>query len=677
MANDMNEVFELTMADAAVITVPIDDTLSNSGEAADAKAVGDALALKADVSSVVAIDVNGQGADNQGHILIDGGDIPMGSSDPRTITAAVNAAAGRTGEDIPVSDDVGAMTIAQALETVGEKDATEIPMSDDESAPSIATKIAQTDATVSGLQQTVAGMNAKTGADIPLQPGSTKMIKGAIEERVLSVNSVTADANGDVRVDEVSFAGNLKSEQTRTRTEAFAQRTSGHDASIADGDAWLVSVEGNNVHTGYVAEVLNMSVVPVDPDDSPITATIDRAVFFAYVEGASGTITLSYTSSWSADPALYGVTVTGTPQSGDAIVISYTREQRGTITVAYPEEFVATGYNIFYKPGNYARVVRYSDTYGYMIAGDYSSLAFTEELGGETTPITVSGGQFNVPGTGFVMVTGGNATNTRIWPTWEDWTTAADAGDWEAYSETAIDLTDVLDEYFPNGLLSAGAVRDLIDLNIGYCVNNVDRQAYTEARRQAAEASGLAYEFDEDWIYIERTVPLTHSIQVEGAYTVSDHGIEFIRGEGVPRITTLYGNNLRNKLERDVLTISAQELTDAQKAQVQANIGISGGGSGADGILTVRTYSKSYTVASGDVASITLDMDSGQSAIPDGFEALCIYSYNSGLRYLYVTAINPTSTNGKPTMSVYNSSSSSQTRTASMTIFYIKSSCVS
>ena len=48
--NDMNEMFTISFDDASVITVPIDDTLSNSGEAADAKAVGDALALKAAVS---------------------------------------------------------------------------------------------------------------------------------------------------------------------------------------------------------------------------------------------------------------------------------------------------------------------------------------------------------------------------------------------------------------------------------------------------------------------------------------------------------------------------------------------------------------------------------------------------------------------------------------------------
>ena len=50
--DDLNEAIEDVVEDADVVTVPIDDTLSNSGEAADAKAVGDALALKADKSEL-------------------------------------------------------------------------------------------------------------------------------------------------------------------------------------------------------------------------------------------------------------------------------------------------------------------------------------------------------------------------------------------------------------------------------------------------------------------------------------------------------------------------------------------------------------------------------------------------------------------------------------------------
>ena len=96
--DELNEVFEEELDEATVITVPIDDTLTVSGEAADAKAVGDALALKADLSAVVDLDVNGQSADNQGHIIIDGTDVKMSSTDTRTIKAAVDSTIGKVYE---------------------------------------------------------------------------------------------------------------------------------------------------------------------------------------------------------------------------------------------------------------------------------------------------------------------------------------------------------------------------------------------------------------------------------------------------------------------------------------------------------------------------------------------------------------------------------------------------
>ena len=100
---NLNEAVEETVDDATVMTVPIDDTLSISGEAADAKAVGDALALKADASSIQNIKVNEEQADNQGQILLYGTDVPMSSTDTTTLKAAIEANAAKTGADINVS----------------------------------------------------------------------------------------------------------------------------------------------------------------------------------------------------------------------------------------------------------------------------------------------------------------------------------------------------------------------------------------------------------------------------------------------------------------------------------------------------------------------------------------------------------------------------------------------
>lgn len=101
---------------AGVVTVPIDDTLSIAGQAADAKAVGDALALKADRSELTqTIRVNGQAADLQGEIIVTADEINMDDNDTSTIAEEIEALKERTGADIPVNGAAGAASIEDAL----------------------------------------------------------------------------------------------------------------------------------------------------------------------------------------------------------------------------------------------------------------------------------------------------------------------------------------------------------------------------------------------------------------------------------------------------------------------------------------------------------------------------------------------------------------------------------
>ena len=119
---DLNEDIQDEIDDAEVITVPIDDTLSISGEAADAKAVGDALAQKADRSELpIAIKVNGQEADNQGLILVSAEEIAMSDEDETTVAEAIAAAAGKTADEILMEED-GETTIAEAIAGLQEAD---------------------------------------------------------------------------------------------------------------------------------------------------------------------------------------------------------------------------------------------------------------------------------------------------------------------------------------------------------------------------------------------------------------------------------------------------------------------------------------------------------------------------------------------------------------------------
>ena len=112
---NMNEEVVMVVEDATVITTPIDDTLTVSGDAADAKAVGDALALKADKSQLTSVSVNGQDPDAQGAILIAGTDIPANDETQDTVADALAALDAKTGADIAINTDEGAASISDTI----------------------------------------------------------------------------------------------------------------------------------------------------------------------------------------------------------------------------------------------------------------------------------------------------------------------------------------------------------------------------------------------------------------------------------------------------------------------------------------------------------------------------------------------------------------------------------
>lgn len=391
----------------------------------------------------------------------------------------------------------------------------------------------------------------------------------------LTVNEIEPDPETrNINLEVVPLADNLTSDQAQMNTGTFLIRTSGGEASIENGSAWLSDIRGNMVKTGYVAESLNMTVTPAEREEGEetITATIDRDTFVEEVT-SSGTITLTYTTDWSADPATYGITVTGTPINGDVITVVYVKENRGTITTAQPTSFVSTGWNLYNHAVGYARVVNYSNVYGFMISGTYTSIKFAETLSGEQTEIVPVDGYFTVPSDGYLFVTGGNNTDTAIWMTWSDWTEEPNDGTWEVYSQTSIDLSGVMVN-FEDGLMRIGNTFDEINLNTLKAYSRIQKLEYTEQNLAAIIALGVPYDTDTNYIYAVRQVPVTYDISLSGDYTVSDHGEEMFIGSSVPVTGTfLYGNDLKGKLRRDVLTISQQTLTSAQKTQVLTNIG--------------------------------------------------------------------------------------------------------
>lgn len=412
----------------------------------------------------------------------------------------------------------------------------------------------------------------------------------------LTVNELEPDPETrDITITTVPLADNLTSDEAQINTGTYISRTTGGEASIENGSAWLSTIHGNMVKTGYIPE----SIQPTFPDN--LNVSIDRDVFVAYVT-SSQTITLTYSSSWSADPSLYGITVEGTPVNGDQIVVVYVKENRGLITVATPTTFISTGWNLYNYAAGYARVVKYSDEVGFMIDGTYSSLAFSPTLNGTQTPITPVNGHFMIPEDGFVFVTGGNGTDTEIWMTWTDWTDEPNGGVFEAYSQTSIDLSGVMVN-FPIGLMRVGNVFDEIDLNTSRAYSRVERIAYTQENLENVIDSGVPYNTDTNYIYAARVSPITYVISLDGEYTVSDHGMEMFNGTTVAvTASSLYGNDLKGKLRRDVLTISQQTLTAAQKEQVYENLGLNN----SSGVTIEENISFPYTADSDGIITLTV-----------------------------------------------------------------------
>lgn len=599
MSENLNEVFEEQLDDAQVITVPIDDTLTKSGEAADAYAVGQALADKADKSELQThVSVNGQEPDAQGLILLDASEIPMTEEqNAESVADAVQRMESRTGADIPLTAAQGAPTIAETIEGMEGATADTMRMSADDDT-TVAEKFGEVEAALGTAVKAV----QTTG-----QP-------------------VTPDAHGVVKLAEIENAQQLTSDRNVESAAEFIVRTAAGDASISDGQATLVHMIGRQIHTGYVAEVLNLLVIPITrPTPAGLSGELDAAVFEAYVEDEAGTYTMTYgesawdaepafygvtltgtpaegdtvtitwdgenepvltissprypepeieatidtavfrayvpdsaiidlyfTTEWSEDPALYGITVTGEPLAGDRLRVNYTKEDRGTITTATPTGLTGTGWNLYKFGVGKTPALRYSSDYGYRIGGAYSAVEWSATEDGVRQQLTVNDGLFDVPADGWLFVSDGDATTTYLYMTWSDWISSVPA--FEAHTSSTIYLSTIMSQ-FPGGLCRIGDIADEIDFNRKMAISRIQRIPYSAAAMAAIIASGRAYDADTNYIYAVRDTYTEFSFELDATYEISDHGLEIVDGTTVaPYIETMYGPNLKNKLEREVLT---------------------------------------------------------------------------------------------------------------------------
>ena len=588
---NMNENVNIVVDAAEVITVPIDDTLSNSGEAADAYAVGAALALKADKSELgQAIKVNGQSADAQGEIIVTAEDMAMGESDNTLVSEAVAAVAARTGSDIPISSASGAPSIAEAI--------------------------------ASGL--------AVTAEEIPLAEGSSTMVSDeltrldTVKGNIKTVNGQSPTSNGNVQVEQVDYARNLVSTDVQQGAGTFTERTAGGSATIQSGTAQMQSIRGVMLHTGVVQEVID-----VVPSNENLSLTVDNDTLRTAM-GATGTKTFTYSgSAWDDTLGDYGITISsGSPAASDTITITYVKASRGLIKTATLSGFKASGYNLFQSSVGYAHVLKYD--YPYFIGGSFTKIEYSETPNGTKTTLEEVNGVFDVPADGYVHVTGYNANDTYITTVWTDWTEGKDTQEttpFAAYSENGFDLSGLFGsgKTFETGMTAVGNVYDEIDFEAGQAINRIERMDYDTDTIDELDSAGRAWEADEDYIYAVRTTADidAHTTDLEnlsptptGTYTANDHGLEWFTypSTAVPVYALiLYGNNLVRKLERDVLTVSPQSLGDTEKETARTNIGAASAADVSALSDSVAGCAKMTKLSFGSAASFQINVPSNSA----------------------------------------------------------------
>ena len=391
-----------------------------------------------------------------------------------------------------------------------------------------------------------------------------------------------------------------------------------------------------NTYGLSVTNIVDPSI-NITTDSSGITAlTIVPSTFISQFS-ASGEYVFAYTidgetglGSWTYDNTTislssYGIEETSTSLAeGDIIIVTYqagtpnsqvtvtyTAPEQGTISIPKPTKFVATGLNQFDKnsmvianasisnnqiqqqQGSY---IGYCKAVGgvtngyvaYSSSGTISNIAYCSVLPSigvsvSTASASVSNTLASIPfnNNGYVVVALSSTSDLCIHPRWSG---AGDTQPYEEYmeSEIALPTVDISGNPIPlgtYGIAAVGAISDRINLDNRTYIQKIGRLSNTTSNMSYVAGLNTAYDYDGSWIYYvlpEQNIT-TYSLpsSLNPDYTVNDWGTEEFVGTSISLgAYNLYGQNLRDKLRTDVLTISEQDLNNNQKGQIWNNLGV-------------------------------------------------------------------------------------------------------
>lgn len=389
----------------------------------------------------------------------------------------------------------------------------------------------------------------------------------------------------------------------------------------------------------YVSNVVNPSVSISVSGTSTVVATVVPDTWFSMMSG-SGVYNFTYyvpdlqenptgIEGWYYNQELitladYGITANGTAANDSIITINstagtpdstvrvdYTKYNPGTIVIPTPTKFSATGFNQFDKNTMYignanisgGKIVRNTGTYvcyckavggvtnGYVAfssSGTILNIGWCAELPAIGSDVVTTGAAItstlsSIPFSenGYVVVVVSSMEDLCVHPRWSG-SADEDFAEYVAPSEIDLPTEDLKGNTIPLGtwgMPAVGVIADRLNLDAGTYIQRIDRLANTSSNLSYVQGLETPYEYDNDYIYYVLPNPITYTVDIDPTYIVNDWGTEEFVGTTVALgAQTLYGQNLRDKLRTDVLTISEQTppLTVTQKNRVAANLGQTG-----------------------------------------------------------------------------------------------------
>lgn len=337
--SELNEIIEEVVDDATVMTVPIDDTLSISGEAADAKAVGDALDLKANLEDVKNIKVNAQSADNQGQIYIDGEDIQMGTGDTRTLRTAVEAAEGRTGATIPLDGTQGATNIAAKITEIDAKTAADISYGDGETVAEAISALEERDA--SDIQSNSGTIqDALDGIDGRVQTIEGAYLKKAAQELTAAEKSAV---RGNIGLGDA--ATKVTANNLTTTDEGYvldARQGKALSDSVATHTSQITALQAANARINMTDQITfdnlasgNTAIYQTDTLKCYRFGNMCHLEFGIKFSSSQSANALAWKADFHGLPKISGTRVTGVCGAGSGSIFTYTMDTNYEMTIRF------------------------------------------------------------------------------------------------------------------------------------------------------------------------------------------------------------------------------------------------------------------------------------------------------------------------------------------------------